>query len=73
MEQWSEEVVTDYISDLQFAIFHNKKVKSRCLKFCLKNVNIFKLRQKCKCPIFQHINANEYVFHLGDDEKEEEE
>ena len=31
------------------------------------------LSQKCKCPIIQHIIANEYLFHLGDDEKEEEE
>ena len=31
------------------------------------------LSQKCKCLIFQHIIANEYLFHLGDDEKEEEE
>ena len=32
-----------------------------------------RLSQKCKCPIFQHIIANEYLFHLGNDEKEEEE
>ena len=31
------------------------------------------LSQKCKCPIFQHIIANRYLFHLWDDEKEEEE
>ena len=25
------------------------------------------LSQKFKCPIFQHIIANKYLFHLGDD------
>ena len=31
-----------------------------------------RLSQKFKCPIFQHIIANKYLFHLGDDVKEEE-
>ena len=30
------------------------------------------LSQKCKCLVFQHIIANEYLFHLGDNVKEEE-
>ena len=28
--------------------------------------------KKCKCPIFQHLIANNYLFHPGDNENEEE-
>ena len=28
---------------------------------------LVRLSQKFKCPIFQHIIANKYLFHLGDD------
>ena len=31
------------------------------------------LSRKCKCPIFKHLTANNSLYHLGDDEKEEEE